>query len=123
MEIMERTEKCTEEDCRRAILPVRDALDVLGGKWKLQIIVALTLGTKRFKQLAREVHGITDKMLSKELRELESNGLVKRTVYDAFPPVVEYELTEHGMSLHKLIGALQAWGILHRKKILKKQTL
>lgn len=106
--------------CAKRILPVKDALDVLSGKWKLPIIVALMFGNKRFKQIANEVPGITDKMLSKELKELEINQLVTRTVYDTFPPRVEYELTAHGLTLQELIKELGNWGLLHRKKIIGK---
>src|SRR3954468_10521294 len=94
-------------ECTRAILPVRDALDILNGKWKLPIIIALMYGNKRFSQMAKEIPGITDKMLSKELRDLEVNQLVKRTVYDAVPVVVEYSMTPYGKTLEKLIGELQ----------------
>lgn len=100
------------------LLPVRDALEILSGKWKLPIIIALTFGTKRFKQISTEVQGITDKMLSKELKELEVNQLVKRTVIDTFPPTVEYSITEHGKSLEKVIEELRNWGMQHRKKII-----
>ncbi|MEQ8812228.1 MAG: helix-turn-helix domain-containing protein [Imperialibacter sp.] len=108
----------TQETCTRMLLPVRDALEVLSGKWKLQIIIALTFGTRRFREIAREVTGITDKMLSKELRDLEENMLVKRTVKDSFPPSVEYNLTEHGKTLQKVIGELREWGVMHREKIM-----
>jgi DNA-binding HxlR family transcriptional regulator len=70
-------------ECLKTILPVKDALEVLNGKWKLQIIISLTFGTKRFRQIAKEIPGITDKMLSKELKELEVNQLVKRAVIDS----------------------------------------
>jgi len=107
-------------ECTRAILPVRDALDILSGKWKLPIIIALSFGNKRFSQMAKEIPGITDKMLSKELRELEMNQLVKRTVYDAVPVIVEYSMTPYGRSLEKLIEELRIWGEQHRKRILSK---
>ncbi|MEO6328245.1 MAG: helix-turn-helix domain-containing protein [Ginsengibacter sp.] len=110
----------THESCTKALIPVRDALDILSGKWKLLIIISLSFGNMRFSQMAKQIHGITDKMLSKELRELEMNELVKRTVYDAVPVVVEYSMTSYGKTLEKLIGELQAWGVLHRKRILKK---
>ena len=110
----------THEGCTKALIPVRDALDILSGKWKLPIIIALSFGNRRFSQLAKQIPGITDKMLSKELRELEMNQLVKRTVYDAVPVVVEYSMTTYGKTLEKLIEELQAWGTLHRKRILKK---
>ncbi len=106
------------EKCNRAILPVRDALEVLNGKWKLPIMISLSFGKKRFRQISKEVSGITDRMLSKELKELEMNQLVKRTVYDSFPPTVEYSITEHGKSLHEVIEALRNWGLSHREKIM-----
>lgn len=104
------------------ILPVRDALDVLNGKWKLPIIIALSFGNKRFSEIAREIPGITDRMLSKELRDLEMNRLVKRTVYDSMPVIVEYSLTEYGDSLDKVVRELRNWGMRHRKVILGKKT-
>jgi DNA-binding HxlR family transcriptional regulator len=106
-------------ECTKAILPVRDALDILSGKWKLPIIIALMFGNKRFSQMAKEIPGITDKMLSKELRDLEMNQLVKRTVYDSVPVVVEYSMTPYGKSLENLIEELRSWGIQHRKRIIK----
>ena len=95
------------EECTKMIVPVRDALEILNGKWKLPIILSLTYGAKRFKQISKDINGITDKMLSKELKDLEMNQLVKRTVYDTFPPTVEYAITE-----------LRNWGLKHRKHIM-----
>lgn len=115
------TTKCARSDshseCLGILVPVRDSLEVINGKWKLPIIVALTFGPKRFRQIAKEVNGITDKMLSKELKDLEMNKLIKRDIYDTFPPTVEYSITEHGQSLRKVINELRDWGIKHRKKI------
>lgn len=108
-------------ECRGMILPVRDALDILSGKWKLPIIIALSFGTKRFGQIAKEIPNITDKMLSKELRDLEMNDLVKRTVHDSYPVVIEYSMTPYGQSLEKVINELREWGIQHRKRILSKE--
>ena len=110
----------THESCTKALIPVRDALDILSGKWKLPIIIALSFGNRRFSQLAKQIPGITDKMLSKELRDLEMNELVKRTVFDALPVIVEYSMTPYGKTLEKLIGELQSWGSQHRKRILRK---
>jgi DNA-binding HxlR family transcriptional regulator len=112
----------TRETCTRAIIPVRDALDILSGKWKLPIIISLSFGNKRFGQMSKEIPGITDKMLSKELRDLEMNQLVKRTVYDSVPVVVEYSMTAYGKTLEKLIEELQVWGNKHRKRIIGKQN-
>ncbi|GGB90179.1 winged helix-turn-helix transcriptional regulator [Dyadobacter sediminis] len=111
---------CTKSlgECTKSILPVRDALEVLSGKWKLPIIISLMFGNKRFSQIAKEVPGITDKMLSKELRDLEANELVKRSVYNAIPVVVEYSLTEYGFSLQNVIAVLRNWGTTHRKRIM-----
>src|SRR3954462_13627370 len=100
MKINPTSEKLSHTECTKSILPVRDALDILNGKWKLPIIIALSFGNKRFSQIAREIPGITDKMLSKELRDLEQNELVKRTVYDTVPVTVEYSMTTYGKSLH-----------------------
>jgi DNA-binding HxlR family transcriptional regulator len=117
------TKKHTQGECTRSILPVRDALEVLSGKWKLPIIISLMFGNKRFSQIAKEIPNITDKMLSKELRDLEANCLVKRTVYDSIPVVVEYSLTEYGHSLKPVIEVLREWGVAHRERIMGKAEL
>lgn len=112
------SEKRKPEECIKMILPVRDALEILSGRWKLPIIVSLSFGKKRFKEISRDVKGITDKMLSKELKSLELNKLITRSVYDTSPPTVEYEITDHGKSLDDVIVALRSWGLDHRKKII-----
>ncbi len=112
------------EQCSRMLLPTKDALDVLSGKWKLQILIALMFGKKRFSQIQAEVIGITPKMLSKELKQLEINELAVRHVYDTAPVSVEYEMTVHGKTLEPLLRALTEWGIVHRKRVIassKKQ--
>lgn len=111
----------TSKQCQAHLLPVRDALEFLSGKWKLPIIVSLSFGNKRFREMANEIDGITDKMLSKELRDLEQNQLVKRTVYDSVPVKVEYSLTDYGSSLDNVVDALRTWGVQHRKRIMRKQ--
>jgi DNA-binding HxlR family transcriptional regulator len=115
-----KTVQFEKAECMGVLLPVRDALEVLNGKWKLPIIVALSFGPRRFREIAKEVHGITDKMLSKELKDLEMNKLIRRNVYDTFPPTVEYTITEHGQSLKHVINELRDWGMKHRKKITGK---
>lgn len=102
------------------LLAVKDALDALSGSWKLQILIVLFNGSKRFKEIGKEIDGISDKMLSKELKNLEENSLVKRTVYETFPPKVEYAITEHTKTLKAVITELMNWGNLHRKVIIKK---
>lgn len=116
---MEKPTEAGHTECMSILRPIRDALDVLNGKWKLPIIVALTFGEKRFSEIAREVHGITDRVLSKELQDLVMNGLVKRTVLDTFPIKVTYALTPHSQSLQEVIEALRKWGVSHRAFILK----
>ena len=113
-------EKRSMSECTKHLLPVKDALDILSGKWKIQIIISLTFGKKRFKEIQREIPGITAKMLSKELRELEINELATRKVYDTKPVTVEYELTPYGRTLKKVINELHEWGSKHRKRIIAR---
>lgn len=108
----------TNGRCPKSALSIKDALEALEGRWKLLILFALSSGKKRFKQLSKEVNGITDKVLSKELKNLEANQLIKREVHDTFPPTVEYSITEHGMSLEKVMDELHFWGLQHRAKIM-----
>jgi len=104
--------------CKAAIQSVSDTLYVLSGKWKLPILVVLGTGSKRFGQMTKEIPNITERMLSKELRELEQNQLVTRTVFDSVPIVVKYSLTEYGHSLDKVIEELKIWGMEHRKRLM-----
>jgi|SRR6476620_9297694 len=108
--------------CINHILPIRDALDIISGKWKIPIMLALCIHNRRFKELHRDIPGITAKMLSKELKELEMNGLVKRTVHDTSPVSVEYARTEYGNSLKPVIAALRDWGMNHRQRIFSETT-
>lgn len=105
-------------ECRKYLISIHDTLDIISGKWKVEIIGSLSFGKKRFLQLQREVNGIGAKMLSKELRELEQNGLVKRTVQESKPVTVEYEITEYGQTLQPIIFEMAKWGATHRKKIM-----
>ena len=75
---------------------------------------------KRFRQIAKEVSRITDKTLSRELKSLEANKLIRRDVYDTFPPTVEYSITQYGLSLEKVLDELHFWGLAHRKKVIGK---
>ena len=102
--------------CPKNILSIKDALEAVEGRWKLLILFALSGGSKRFRELGREVSGITDKTLSRELKLLESNKLIIREVFDTFPPTVQYSITEHGRSLEKVIEELHYWGLAHRKE-------
>lgn len=104
--------------CQLSISAVRDTLYVLSGKWKLPIIIALSSGPTRFKDLQRELQEITPKVLSKELKELELNEFVTRTVYATSPVTVEYELTEYSQSLNNIISEMREWGLQHRKRLM-----
>lgn len=108
----------TEKDCPRSILPIRDTLDVINGKWKLPIIGSLMFGKKRFKELEREIPKITPRMLSKELRDLEMHQLIVRKVYDTIPATIEYEITPYGETLRDVMDALKAWGATHRERMI-----
>lgn len=97
---------------------VQDSMDVLNGKWKISIIASLCCFTKRrFSDILQDVVGISNRMLSKELKELELNQVIKRTLVDTHPITVHYELTDHGKSLQPIIAGLAAWGVVHRKQI------
>lgn len=98
---------------------IDDALYVIGGKWKLKIIVALhESGSRRFNDLQRMVPGISARVLSNELKELELNGFVKRQVYaDRTPVAVEYLPTDYSRTLRPVVQSLWDWGANHRKKI------
>ena len=105
--------------CQTMIKGVKDAQDVLSGKWKLHIVATLYYrGKMKFMDLSREMGGLAPKILSKELKELELNEILTRTEIDSKPKTVVYELTEHGRSLNKVIVELAQWGNLHREKIM-----
>jgi DNA-binding HxlR family transcriptional regulator len=105
--------------CTQNLRPISDTLEVVGGKWKLLILSALVgAGAKRFTELQRELGRVTPRVLSKELKELEVNQLVVRTVYPTTPVTVEYSLSEHGQLLEPVMLALRDWGTRHRRHIM-----
>lgn len=106
-----------EKSCAARLAAIGDALYAIGGKWKLRIIVALIHGKSRFNELQRTIKGISSKVLASELKDLELNGFVKRTVYSGTPVIVEYELTEYALTLQTVLQELNAWGTMHREKI------
>lgn len=113
---------CNDRDQHHRAM--RDAMDVLGGKWKIPIVGVLTFkGKMRFTELLRNVEGIGAKMLSKELQDLEANKLVTRTVKQTKPITVEYEMTEYGLTLSNLICEIMRWGLEHRKRIMQSETV
>jgi DNA-binding HxlR family transcriptional regulator len=121
---METTTKLKHEqlspiECTSRLNAVGDALYAIGGKWKLRIIVALMNGRKRFNEVQRHVEGISAKVLSSELKDLELNGFIVRSVIPGTPVAVEYELTEYSLTLNGVLDALSAWGKMHREKVKK----
>jgi DNA-binding HxlR family transcriptional regulator len=96
--------------------PVGVILKILGGKWKTLIIYNLLDGTKRFNELRRAIPMVTQRMLTNQLKELEADSIVTRTVYAQVPPKVEYALTEIGLMLKPILGELEAWGACYIKK-------
>ena len=110
---------CNIVDPKKEIMAVHDAMDVLNGKWKISIISSICYYNKRrFSDILNDVNGISNKMLSKELKELEINKLIKRTVLETQPISVQYQLTEYGMTLKTIINDLAEWGIKHRQVII-----
>lgn len=100
---------------------VEDALGILVGKWKPLILLTLLKdGTKRFSDLKRSLPGITQKMLTNQLRELEEEDIISRKVYPVVPPKVEYSMTEYGKSLEPILVAMHEWGTAHTLHKLKK---
>ena len=113
----------SKEECTQALTGIGDALYVIGGKWKLRIIIALRSGNKRFNELQRTITGISARVLSHELKELEMNGFVKRNIYTEAAIVVEYELTSYSETLDPVLTSLSEWGIMHREKIRKERSV
>ncbi|MEI6728574.1 MAG: helix-turn-helix domain-containing protein [bacterium] len=104
--------KCTSDN------PVNITLKVVGGKWKALILWYLKEGPMRYSDLGREITGVTQKMLTQQLREMELEGLIERKVYPVVPPKVEYSVTEYGHTLEPVLDALAAWGEKHKKRSL-----
>jgi DNA-binding HxlR family transcriptional regulator len=105
------------EECHKILNGMADALYAVGGKWKLMIIIAMARGNNRFTELQRQVKGISARVLSSELKDLEMNGFIIKKVSVGYPVVIEYELLPYSYTLEKVIGAMTEWGIQHREKI------
>lgn len=117
-EMEQKTAVIKPRGCEQTLMAIKDTMELLSGKWKIQIVGSLMMNrSMRFMDLIRDVNGIAAKMLSKELQELEVNELIIRTVKNTKPVTVEYELTEHGRSLGPLINEVAKWGSLHRNKL------
>jgi DNA-binding HxlR family transcriptional regulator len=103
--------KISQTEC-----PVTFCMQKLGGKWKPIIIFLIRKGANRFGVLERGIDGITKQMLTKQLREMEADGILNRKIYPEIPPRVEYSFTDFGESLFPIIDAMSSWGLEHMKK-------
>ena len=106
-----------KSSARKYNCPVEAALDVIGGKWKVLIICWLKEGVHRFGELRRRIPGVSERVLTQQLRELERDGIVHRKVYPEVPPKVEYSLTAWGETLRPVMVMLNDWGQKHMKRI------
>jgi DNA-binding HxlR family transcriptional regulator len=114
--------ECTPDNstCTASLKAIQDVMDVLGGKWKISIVTCLCYNPRRYSELLRLVDGISGKVLSRELKDLEMNKLISRTVKDTTPISVEYSITPYGNTFKELIQIMAEWGMKHRKEIIGK---
>lgn len=103
--MLDKNDKISDNTCS-----LRDVLDIIGGKWSMPIIYMLSKGKMRFKELERSIEGINTRMLVKELKNMEANGILTREVFATVPPTVEYTLTLKGEKLLPSIHSLYEWG-------------
>lgn len=106
-------------DPKGEVQALQDTIYVIGGKWKLPIVNAICNGNKRFREIERSIPGITRRMLSRELKEMEANKIIKRTVIDTTPVTIEYSATDYCYSFGDIIMEMIKWGKDHRKMIKK----
>ena len=111
-----------ERNQQEELRALQDTLYFIGGKWRLPIINSICAGNRRFREIERSIPGITTRMLSKELKEMELSKLLKRTVYADTPVLVEYEPTEHCRSFGKIIQEMIDWGKEHRAVVIKAKS-
>jgi DNA-binding HxlR family transcriptional regulator len=112
--------KNKEQVCQFKLMASRDALEVIQGKWRIPIIISLTYGNKRFGEIQRDIEDVSPKMLSQELKALEINKIITRTLFDSMPVTVEYSLTPLGLSMNNLLEEMLKWGIHFRKEVVGK---
>jgi DNA-binding HxlR family transcriptional regulator len=108
------------DECTKSLRAIHDVMDMLGGKWKISIIACLCFNPRKYSDLLRKVEGISGKVLSRELKDLEMNQLITRTVLNTQPITVEYAITDYGQTLKDLTTVMADWGMKHRKKIFAK---
>lgn len=110
--------KCNKEYTTEELRFIQDSLYVLGGKWKMLVIRAIAQGHSRFGEIQKSLPKISTRMLSKELKDLEANHIVKRRIIDEFPPVVTYTFTEYSKALAPIIDTLIEWAAAHRNEVI-----
>ncbi|GEJ47905.1 HxlR family transcriptional regulator [Chryseobacterium sp. ON_d1] len=108
-----------ERDQNEELRALQDTLYFIGGKWRIPVINSICNGNRRFREIERSIPGITTRMLSKELKDMELNKLVKRTVYPETPVLIEYEPTEYCRTFGKIIMEMINWGREHRRVIVE----
>lgn len=106
------------KDCSQKILAISDTMEILNGKWKMSIIACLCYKPMRYSELLKKVKGISGKVLSRELKDLEINELIQRNVLSTAPVAVEYRITDYGKSLKELTNTIADWGFVHRNRII-----
>lgn len=111
------------ERVQPSLCNVEDTIEIITGKWKPIILLHLLYsGTKRFNELKKMIPNISQKVLTKQLRELEEQDIIQRVIYPQVPPKVEYSITEHGESLRPILFALHEWGTVHLEHTNHQQT-
>ncbi len=108
--------KTNKSVCQEKLKTIRDVLELIQGKWRIPIIIALTYGEKRFGEIQKDIPDISPKMLSQELKALESYLMIERKIIDHYPVRVEYGLTDLGKSMHNMMDEMLSWGVCFREK-------
>jgi len=106
-----------EKRFQEKIKAIQDTMFVIGGKWKCPVVLSIYSGNKRFNDIANSIPKITNRVLSKELKHLEENLLIKRTVVDEYPVKIEYSVTDYALGLDEIVKPMESWGKKHKKKI------
>lgn len=103
------------------IRAIQDTMFVIGGKWKIPVVLSIYSGNKRFNDIAASIPNITNRVLSKELKHLEENLLITRTIVDDYPVRIEYTLTDYCLTIDVIAKPMEAWGKSHKKMISRKR--
>lgn len=106
-----------EKRFQEKIKAIQDTMYVLGGKWKLPIILSIYSGNKRFNDISNSIPKITNRVLSKELKHLEENLLIKRAIIEDYPVRIEYSVTDYAFGLDEVVKPMESWGKKHKNKI------